>query len=78
LYILRHVVDVYKSSGAGVGAWCKGNSTPVRCPVVDEEMMRLGHWLGLVFWISFSAVQVIGEKKDVYPIRTLFPLADLG
>jgi len=27
--------------------------------VVDEERMRPGHWLGSVFYISFSAVTLL-------------------
>ena len=41
-------------------SWRKGNSNPsVESPVVDEQTMRSGHWLGSVLFVSFSALTLL-------------------
>jgi len=38
-------------------SWYKQSSTlSVRIPVVDDERMRPTHWLGLAFYVPFSAL----------------------
>jgi len=32
---------------------------PLKSPVEYEERMRTGHWLGSVFWVSFSALTLL-------------------
>jgi len=39
----------------------------VQTPVVDEERMRPGHWLGSVLSLPFSALTRMGDKKDTQP-----------
>ena len=34
------------------------NAPSIRSPVVDEERMRPGHWLGLVFCVPFTALDL--------------------
>jgi len=31
----------------------------IRCPVLDEEKMRSGHWLGLVLYVSFGVLTLM-------------------
>ena len=35
------------------------NATSIRSPVVDEERMRSGHWLGSVICVPFSALTLM-------------------
>jgi len=35
------------------------NTSSVRSPVMDEEMMRPGHWLELVLCVSFHALTLM-------------------
>jgi len=38
----------------------KGSHTPcVRSLVVNEEMMRPGHWLGLMLCVAFSGLKLM-------------------
>ena len=38
-------------------SWSEGNNAPsVRDPVVDEERMRPGHWLGSVLCVPFDVL----------------------
>jgi len=41
-------------------SWLKGSNTPsISSPVVDEERMRPGHWLGLMVYVPFSALTLM-------------------
>jgi len=42
-------------------------------PVVDEEMMRPGHWLGLVLCVPFSTLtMMVGSMKNIQLVKTPF------
>jgi len=51
--VLRIAVLASKSWHNGI------NTHSIRRPVVDEERMRPGHWLGTVLCVSFSALTMI-------------------
>ena len=48
----------------------------IKSPVVDEERMRPGHWLGSVLWVTFSALTLmvgsqegcLARKKNPVPL----------
>ena len=42
-----------------------------RSPLVNEETVRLGHWLGLVFCVPFSDLTLIlmFDRNNVWPIK---------
>ena len=45
--------------------WCKWSNTPsYRSLVVDEEIMRPGHWLGSVLCVSFSALTLSVGRRE--------------
>jgi len=60
--------------------WHEGSNTPsVRSPVMDEERMRPGHWLGLVHCVPFSALTLIVGLQEGHPAhKKLIPLIPRG
>jgi len=41
--------------------------------VMNKEMMSPGHWFGLVFCVSFSALTLmVGDRKDIRPVKVPF------
>jgi len=48
--------------------WYKeSNITSIRSPVVDEERMRSGHWLELVFCVPFRALTLMVGWQEGHP-----------
>jgi len=48
-------------------------TTAVRIPVVHEEGMMPGHWLGLVLSVSVSALILMVGSQERHPaLKTLF------
>jgi len=54
-------------------SWCcrtgiEGPTPPsIRNPVVNEERMRRGHWLGLVLYVPFSALTLMVGWQEGHP-----------
>jgi len=48
------------------GSWRKGTNAPyLRSPIVEEERIKPGQWLRLVFYVPFSVLTLMaGWQKD--------------
>ena len=57
----------------------KQSNTPIRSPVVDEERMRPGHWLGSVLCVPFSVLTLLHDGRDANePVNKCSALAEMS
>ena len=57
----------------------RSNTPSIRSPVVYEERMRPGHWLGSVLCVPFSVLTLLlGGSNGNEPVNKCSALAEMG